>query len=186
MKQLEAMKFLLRQGIALRGHSEEEENLPHLLALWSGDSAVVKDWIKAWKYMSHDIVNELITLMGLNVLRQLLVKIKSCDPFWYAIIVDEATDVSGKEQCNLSIRHVDDNYVVSEDAIGLYSLPNIAAATLAIVVKDILTCCALPLSLRRGQAYDGAANMQGKRKGLATIIKNDAPAALSVHCLAHS
>ena len=28
--------------------------------------------------------------------------------------------------------------------------------------------------------------MQGKRKGLATIIKNDAPAALSVHCLAHS
>ena len=28
--------------------------------------------------------------------------------------------------------------------------------------------------------------MQGKRKGLATVIKNDAPAALSVHCLAHS
>ena len=102
--------------------------------------------------MSHNIVNELITLMGLNVLRQLLVKIKSCDPFWYAIIVDKATDVSGKEQCNLSISHVDDNYVVCEDAIGLYSLPNTAAATLAIVVKDILTRCALPLSLCRGQA----------------------------------
>lgn len=186
LKQLEAMKYLLRQGIALRGRTEEEGNLPQLLAVWSKDSPVIKDWIREGKYLSHDIVNEMITSMGLNVLRQLLVKIKSNDPFWYAIIADEATDVSGKEQCNLSIRHVDNNYEVSEDAIGLYSLPNTAAATLALVVKDVLTRCALPLSLCRGQAYDGAANMQGKRKGLATIIKKDAPAALSVHCLAHS
>ena len=54
-------------------------------------------------------------------------------------MVDEATDVSGNEQCNLSIRHVDNSYVVSEDAIVLYSLPNTTAETLAMVVKDILT-----------------------------------------------
>ena len=53
-------------------------------------------------------------------------------------------------------------------------------------MKDILTRCNLPLSLCRGQAYDGAANMQGKRKGLATLIRNEVPAALPVHCLAHS
>ena len=28
--------------------------------------------------------------------------------------------------------------------------------------------------------------MQGARKGLATLIKNECPAALAVHCLAHS
>ena len=28
--------------------------------------------------------------------------------------------------------------------------------------------------------------MQGKRKGLATLIRNEVPAALPVHCLAHS
>ena len=28
--------------------------------------------------------------------------------------------------------------------------------------------------------------MQGKRKGLATLVKNEVPAALPVHCLAHS
>ena len=38
----------------------------------------------------------------------------------------------------------------------------------------------------RGQAYDGAANMQGKRTGVATQIKNDNSAALPVHCFAHS
>jgi len=37
VKQLEAMKFLLRQGIALRGHSEEEGNLQQLLTTWSKD-----------------------------------------------------------------------------------------------------------------------------------------------------
>ena len=89
MKQLEAMKFLLRQGIALRGHSEEEGNLSQLLTTWSKDNAVLKSWIEEGKYMSHDIVNKLITLMGQSILRKLLCQIKSTDPSWFAIIVDE-------------------------------------------------------------------------------------------------
>lgn len=38
----------------------------------------------------------------------------------------------------------------------------------------------------RGQAYDGAANMQGRRTGVATRILADNKAAVPVHCLAHS
>ena len=45
VKQLEAINFLLRQGIALRGHSEEG-NLRQLLTTWSKDNAVVKSWIE--------------------------------------------------------------------------------------------------------------------------------------------
>ena len=186
IKQLEAMKFLLRQGIPLRGHTDDEGNLNQLLVSWSNGNKTIQDWLKERQYQSHDIINELIILMGQNVLRKLLEQMKLSSPNWYSIIVDEASDVSGKEQCNLSLRYVNDAYEVSEDSIGLYSLPDTTAATLATVVKDILVRCGLPLSLCRGQAYDGAANMQGKRKGLATIIKNEAPAALSVHCLAHS
>ena len=37
----------------------------------------------------------------------------------------------------------------------------------------------------RGQAYDGAATMQGVRNGLAARIKRQNPAAISVHCFAH-
>ena len=37
-----------------------------------------------------------------------------------------------------------------------------------------------------GQAYDGAANMQGSRTGVATRILQEQPAAIPVHCLAHS
>ena len=70
----------------------------------------------------------------------------------------------------MSIRSVDDNYVISEDLVGLFSLPNTASDTLVEVLKDLLIRCILPLSLCRGQAYDGAANMQGRRKGVATQI----------------
>ena len=185
VKQLEAMKFLLRQGIALRGHSEEEGNLQQLLTTWSKDNAV-KSWIEEGKYMSHDMVNELITLMGQSVLRKLLCRIKNADPCWFAIIVDETADVARHEQLNLTIRYVDNDYIINEDSIGLFSLPDTTADTLSVVVKDLLIRCNLPLPLCRGQAYDGASAMQGKRKGLATLIKKEVPAALPVHCLAHS
>ena len=185
LKQLEAMKFLLRQGIALRGHSEEEGNLRQLLATWSKENAV-KTWVEEGKFMSHDIVNEIITLMGQNVLRKLLCRIKGADPCWYAIIADETADAARREQFNLTIRYVDNDYIINEDSIGLFSLPNTTASTLHLVLKDMLIRCNLPLSLCRGQAYDGASAMQGKRKGLATLIKNEVPAALPVHCLAHS
>jgi len=166
LAQLEAMRFLLRQGIALRGHTEEEGNLPQLLMTISkiSDDAVVKSWLEEGKFMSHEIVNEMITLMGQKVLREILVRIKSCSPAWYSIIADEATDVAYNEQFNLSVRYVNDDYEIREDSLGLFSLPNTTADTLSVVLKDLLTCCNLPLSLCRGQAYNGAAAMQGKRK----------------------
>ena len=90
------------------------------------------------------------------------------------------------EQLNLTIRYVDNDYIISVDSISLFSLPDTTAKTFHVVVKDLLLRCNLPLPLCRGQAYDGASAMQGKRKGLATLIKNEVPAALPVHCLAHS
>ena len=86
----------------------------------------------------------------------------------------------------MSIRYVDDDYAVHEDSIGLVCLPDTKASTLHLILKDTLLRCNLSLLLCRGQAYDGAATMQGKRKGLATLIRNEVPAALPVHCLTHS
>ena len=38
----------------------------------------------------------------------------------------------------------------------------------------------------RGQAYDSAANMQGRRSGVAARFLSENKAAIPVHCLAHS
>ena len=107
-------------------------------------------------------------------------------PVWFSIIVDKATDIVHTEQLNLSICWVSDNYEVHEDPIGLCRVPNTKAETLFYVIKDLLIRCNLPLALCRGQAYDGAANMQARRTGVATRIKSEQPAALPVHCCAHS
>ena len=67
-----------------------------------------------------------------------------------------------------------------------YSGPNTKAETLFMVIKDLLTRCNLTFSLCRGQAYDGAANMQGKRSGVAARFLRENPAAIPVHCFSHS
>ena len=77
------------------------------------------------------------------------------------MLADEATDTANQEQLSLSVRWVNEKYEINEDFIGLVHVPDIAAATLTSVIKDILIRCSLPLSQCRGQAYDGASNMMG-------------------------
>ena len=135
--------------------------------------------------MSHDIVTEQITLMGNTLLRSLLQNIIQNSPAWHAIMGDEASDIANREQLNISIRWVNESYEISEDPVGLFCLTNTTADAICDAIKDILIRSSLPLSLCRGQAYDGASNMQGCRKGVATQIKRESPSALSVHCFAH-
>ena len=149
LKQITSLRFLLRQGLAIRGHSEDEGNLSHLLKLRTEDSDTVQAWLNEEKYMSHDIVNELINIMGQEVLGCILHSVKSPNPSWYAIIADEATDVSNNEQFNISIGWVDDEYTISEEPIGLVQLPDTFANTLVAVIKDVLRRCNLPLVVVR-------------------------------------
>ena len=135
--------------------------------------------------MSHDIVTEQITLMGNILLRSLLQNIKQNSSAWYAIMGDEASDIANREQLNISIRWVNKSYEISEDPVRLFCLTNTTADAICDAIKDILIRCSLPMSLCRSQAYDGASNMQGYRKGVATQIKRESPSALSVHCFAH-
>ena len=86
----------------------------------------------------------------------------------------------------MSIRWVIGDYEVHEDPLGLYRVPDTKTETLFQLIKNLLIQCNLPLALCQGQAYDGAANMEGRRTGVAARIKNEQPAALPVHCCVHS
>ena len=55
--------------------------------------------------------------------------------------------MSNREQLNLSIRWVNDNYEIFEDPVGLFALPNTSANIITEVIKDLLIRCDLPLSL---------------------------------------
>ena len=70
VKQIKAIRFLTRQGLALRGHLDKDGNLYQLPRAWADDDSVVKAWLRAGRFLSHDHVNEVITLMGHDVLRK--------------------------------------------------------------------------------------------------------------------
>ena len=52
-------------------------------------------------------------------------------------------------------------------------VPSTTASILTTTIKDVLIRCIRPLSNCRGQAYDGAANMMGHLRGVATVIENE-------------
>ena len=182
LKQLSGIRMLLRQGLTLRSHDELDGSLLQLLQLSAEDYPLLEQWVKNRKYLSSNIVNEQINLMGQASLRQLLVGIHSV--MWYAVMADETRYIYN-EQVTVCIRWVDKSYEVHEDFIGLVNVPNAMAETITSILKDVLIWCNLPLSMCHGQAYDGAANMSRLISGVATKILQEEPAALHVHCLAH-
>ena len=79
--------ILLCQGMAIRGHKEEEGNLVQLMNLRREDVPGLKRWLEKHQYMFHQVVNEMITLMGNTVLHKLLSNIR--EACWFTIIADE-------------------------------------------------------------------------------------------------
>ena len=167
LKLLSCIQFLARQGLPFRGHRENancfEGNLYQLLLLQAQNFPQMKMWLCQREYISPEIINEVIMMMGQAVLREILTEIKRS--YWFALIDDEASDLSHNEHLSLSIRWIDGNYGVHEDTLGLIQLPDTKAQTIFSVIKDVLIRCSIPISQCRGQAFDGASNMSGIRNG---------------------
>ena len=98
---LNAVKFLARQGLPLRGSAftkEADSNFSQLLFLLCKYDEHLPSWLerKTNKYASADIQNELLKVMALRILREIVANIQNQS---YSIMVDETTDVSTQEQC---------------------------------------------------------------------------------------
>ncbi len=75
--QLSSLRYLTRQGMAIRGNEELESNLYQLLKTRSEDVPNLKKWLEEGQYTSPTIVNELIEMMGNDVLRSILEDVRS-------------------------------------------------------------------------------------------------------------
>ena len=183
VKQLQSLAYLLRQGLAVRGHKSDAGNLQQLLKLRSLDVPALKQWISERKYFSADIIREQTSILGKCILREIATYIRNA--YWFSLIADETSDVVNQEQFNISVRWVGENFIVHEDPVGVVAVPDTTGDTLFNVIKDVLIRLNLPIRNCRGQAYDGASNMQGNIKGVATRVQEVEPSAIHVHCLAH-
>ena len=54
------------------------------------------------------------------------------------------------------------------------------------VIHDVLIRLNISISKIRGQCYDGAAAMCGSQKGVATLIQQEEPRAIYIHCYGHA
>lgn len=105
----------------------------------------------------------------------------------YAIMADEVTDSSNREQFVVCLHWVDSaSLSVNEDLIGLYQVDDITAATLFSSLKDVLLRLNISIQNCRAQCFDGASNMIDARSGVATLIQKEEPRAILVHCYGHS
>jgi hypothetical protein len=179
-----SVKYLGRQGLPMRGHTDESGNFNQLLRLRSEDSDELRKFLRRPKsFTSHEIQDEILELLSHAVLRDIVKDINNSP--YFSIIVDETTDCSKKEQVSICMRYVSDLRPV-EDFIGLYETANTTGEALASVIHDVLIRLNLPVESLRGQCYDGAANMAGHHKGVQSRILAIQPKALYVHCFAHS
>ena len=184
---LSSVRFLSRQGLAVRGDGDESDgNLQQLLRMKAEEDPNLAEWMKRKEnvYTSPDIQNEIIKTMGLQILREIATELQN-SPF-LTVMADETTDASNREQVTLIIRMVTEDLQVHEEFLGLYHVSSIDAATLATVIKDVFIRMNLCLEKLRGQCYDGANAMSGTKSGVAKQIRDIEPRAVFTHCYGHS
>jgi len=188
---IETLILCGKQNIPIRGHTEERSNFFAILQEKAKEDTILSEHLASpnlqCKYTSPDIQNELISLCGKQI-RDSLSSLCSRSPY-FAIIADEATDKSTKEQLSICLRFVDftaDPYEIREQFVGFLYAKIIKGHAIAQMITDYLQEMNLDVGKLRAQCYDGASNMSGKFNGVQAIIRRQAPLANYVHCKAHS
>ncbi|KAL7120290.1 hypothetical protein ACP275_02G114500 [Erythranthe tilingii] len=158
---LEAVKFLVRGGIAFRAHNEgNNEKIAEAFTSGGGNC----------KMTSPVIQKELANACAVETVIKIVEEIG--DGF-FSVLVDESGDCSGKEQMAVVVRFIDDRGFIVERFIGIVHVEDTSAKALKDALKTLLSGFGLCISKIRGQGYDGASNMK------------ENPQAYYVHCFAH-
>ena len=137
---LSSIKYLARQGLPLRGDGDDStSNFYQLMKLRGEDIPEIFPFLekKQLKYTSHDIQNEILSIMAQTILRGIVKQIQSS--IYFSLMVDETTDVSNREQVVLVFRWIAEDLTVHEDFFGLYQTDTIDAKALVHLIKDTLS-----------------------------------------------
>lgn len=195
---IECVLFCGRQEIALRAHRDagplaletpviNDGNLRSLvrIRIESGDEALLDHILNSGAnsmYLSPEIQNELINIIGQYIQQKIVAKINKSK--FFTVLADETTDISRIEQFSLCVRYLDNNDI-REDFLTFVPVQNVTGSGLAKTLKETLVSLGLDLNKMRGQGYDGAAAMSGTFRGCQAIIRDEFPKALYTHCVSH-
>lgn len=185
IKIVTSIRYLASEGSALRGKEHDSGKFKKLLRLRSEDDRNLAAWLgRKHNYTHSDIVNEILEIMGHDIVRDIVEKVNK-ESIQFGIICDGTQDISGKEQEAICIRYITSNFQICEDFIGLYNQGDTTGAGLAKMLQDVLLRVQLPVANLRAQTYDGAGNMAGEYNGCQANIKRVQPLCIYTHCGAH-
>ncbi|XP_065645337.1 zinc finger MYM-type protein 1-like [Hydra vulgaris] len=134
-------------------------------------------------YLSANICEEFICLMGNKVLSEIISELKKAK--YYSISVDSTPDLSHVDQLTFTVRYVKDLAPV-ERFLQFVPIHGHGAEHLETVVLNFLQENEISISDCRGQSYDNASNMAGQYSGLQKRIKDKSESALFIPCAGHS
>ena len=98
--------------------------------------------------------------------------------------MDETSDISRTEEVSLCLRYVI-NGETKENFVGFFATASTEGEVLYELAKTAINKLDLRLENIIAECFDGAANMSGIRKGLATRMKECSPLGIYVHCYGH-
>ncbi|CAF3312963.1 unnamed protein product [Rotaria sp. Silwood2] len=198
---IETILLCGKQNFPLRGHRDDgglsteneglladEGNFRALLQyrIESGDVELkqhIETCRKNATYISKTIQNELISIIGNLILKEIIQEVKAAR--FFTILLDETADVANIEQASLCIRYVL-NDQIHEKFLMFIPVKDRSGAGLAnLIIKSVLGL-GLDLTNCIGQGYDGCSSMAGYIKGCQALIREKYPHILYVHCASHS
>ena len=182
----------MRQGLAFRGHdesrvSENKGNFKEVLQWLAGNFEVVNSVVlgnapQNCQLTNHKIQKQLISCCAQETTKFIINEVgDEC----FSILADESSDAYQREQLALCVRYVNKIGQPVERLLGFVQVEDTTSLTLKEAIQSLLLKHQLPLSMVRGQGYDGASNMKGHVNGLKKLIMEDSPSAYYVHCFAH-
>ena len=138
-------------------------------------------------YMSEQTMNEMVSAIGMVIEDSLLVDVRESP--YYAIVVDDATDISVTKQLAVSITYLDgSSAVVKMRYLKLLDMSKHISATGEVIsdsIAEYLRIASLSLNSLAGASCDGASVMLGQGQGAMSLLKLKAPTMIITHFTAH-
>lgn len=190
------IRFLASRGLPFRGENQiigsaNNGNYLGILELLSEFDLFLEEHLKMYgnpgkgntSYLSANICEEFIDLMGQQVLGTILEEVKESK--YYSMSVDSTPDISHIDQLTFTARYIKGCEPV-ERFLMFIPIFSHGSKDLTDTVVDFLKENKIPLSNCRGQSYDNASNMSGRYTGLQARIHELNEFAIYVPCAGHS
>ncbi|XP_050376814.1 uncharacterized protein LOC126794199 [Argentina anserina] len=188
---IESARLLAHQGCAFRGHDESSNssNGDNFIAVQNAFGRMNLEVKRVLdnapgnaKYTSPLIQKQIINILGNKVRTKIRDEVGTSK---FCILVDEAVDVSNREQMAIILRFVDCHGFIRERFFKVICVGDTCSQTLKNEISKVLAQYDLQVENMRGQGYDGASNMRGQFNGLQALFREECKYAYYVHCFAH-